>query len=527
MSSKALASALFGYGADIKVKNIVMEIFFSILPPVYMSNYQIISPTDELIVDLFFQYVKQTLVDRGELGDISQALVSETFPDIRFDELTETEIRLLSDVAIKRTVFRAIEKLSARLYNPQSKVAELNNFDKDITKRNFLDEVVDQFFKMEKTTKLAFLDKDGQIKKWAGWSENKKETKFYRITNPEVGVPQPSTTGASPDTGYSKNPRFCFEPYVRVTAKGKTDMEKCISELDISEEQIEIIAGEIVKMFFTLSEGDPSPLLKPTLGANLLSISSNTFVCSVDDFKNYLTAVFFPNINAKINNGDAFMFFAPFQEALDAFLKSISLGVRCSVDAIKPAPVNANSPILDKTFPEKTFYYKEPYLFKGTQVVTENTSDGLKFKTVEVETAQTYEHVTYVLASAENPYKASEYTKVLQEGAEFNNIVLKDVFKLSAYPTDASVAELLIIDLIKTKDFDAVIKSVFVPVFLFNTINVIPNVEIAKQIIPIMRKNGVFKGIDDGINELFSSLSAYLSGDFPWLRDCGELSRLL
>jgi len=80
VSSKALASALFGYGADIKVKNIVMEIFFSILPPVYMSNYQIISPTDELIVDLFFQYVKQTLVDRGELGDISQALVSETFP---------------------------------------------------------------------------------------------------------------------------------------------------------------------------------------------------------------------------------------------------------------------------------------------------------------------------------------------------------------------------------------------------------------------------------------------------------------
>ena len=525
MSSKALASALFGYGADIKVKNIVMEIFFSILPPVYMSNYQIISPTDELIVDLFFQYVKQTLVDRGELGDISQALVSETFPDIRFDELTETEIRLLSDVAIKRTVFRAIEKLSARLYNPQSKVAELNNFDKDITKRNFLDEVVDQFFKMEKTTKLTFLDKDGQIKKWAGWSENKKETKFYRITNPEVGVPQPSTTGVFPDTGYSKNPRFCFEPYVRVTAKGKTDMEKCISELDITEEQIKIIVDEIVKMFFTLSEGETSPLLKPTLGANLLSISLNTFVCAIDDFDNYMKGIMFPKLNAE--QALKGISIVQFRETLDAIFKSISLGVRCSVDAIKPAPVNANSPILDKTFPEKTFYYKEPYLFKGTQVVTENTSDGLKFKTVEVEAAQTYEHVTYVLASAENPYKASEYTKVLQEGAEFNNIVLKDVFKLSAYPTDASVAELLIIDLIKTKDFDAVIKSVFVPVFLFNTINVIPNVEIAKQIIPIMRKNGVFKGIDDGINELFSSLSAYLSGDFPWLRDCGELSRLL
>ena len=72
MSSKALASALFGYGADIKVKNIVMEIFFSILPPVYMSNYQIISPTDELIVDLFPSH------DRGmflRLGLVKYLLV--------------------------------------------------------------------------------------------------------------------------------------------------------------------------------------------------------------------------------------------------------------------------------------------------------------------------------------------------------------------------------------------------------------------------------------------------------------------
>ena len=512
MSSKALASALFGYGADIKVKNIVMEIFFSILPPVYMSNYQIISPTDELIVDLFFQYVKQTLVDRGELGDISQALVSETFPDIRFDELTETEIRLLSDVAIKRTVFRAIEKLSARLYNPQSKVAELNNFDKDITKRNFIDETVDQFFKMEKTTKLSFLNNKGKIKPWATLNTSEKEKKFYRITDPEVGVPSTGPFAGFPDTGY-KDPKFCFEPYVRVTAKGTTDIQKCISELDISTEQLKALSDEIVKMFFALGDGDANPLLKPTLEANLPTISLNTFVCSVDDFKNYLNAVLFPNVNANIKD----ISIVQFRETLDAFLKSVSLGVRCSVDVVRSAPIDSSSTVLDEAFPEKTFFYEEPYALEESNI----------FSTEGKIVGKTYTHVTYVLSATENPYKASEYTKVVAEGAKFNDIDLNKVFKLSAYPTDASVAELLVIDLMKTKDFDAVIKSVFVPAFLFNTINVIPNVEIAKEIIPIMRKNGVFKGIDDGINELFSSLSAYLSGDFPWLRDCGELARLL
>jgi hypothetical protein len=512
VSSKALASALFGYGADIKVKNIVMEIFFSILPPVYMSNYQIISPTDELIVDLFFQYVKQTLVDRGELGDISQALVSETFPDIRFDELTETEIRLLSDVAIKRTVFRAIEKLSARLYNPQSKVAELNNFDKDITKRNFIDETVDQFFMMEKTSKLSFLDKNGQIKEWLGWAANEKQRKFYRTTKPEAGIPTTTSFGIPVVSEY-KDPKFCFEPYVRVTAKGTTDIQKCISELDISAAQLKALSDEIVKMFFVLGDGDANPLLKPTLEANLPTISLNTFVCSVDDFKNYLNAVLFPNVNANIKD----ISIVQFRETLDAFLKSVSLGVRCSVDVVRSAPIDSSSTVLDEAFPEKTFFYEEPYALEESNI----------FSTEGKIVGKTYTHVTYVLSATENPYKASEYTKVVAEGAKFNDIDLNKVFKLSAYPTDASVAELLVIDLMKTKDFDAVIKSVFVPAFLFNTINVIPNVEIAKEIIPIMRKNGVFKGIDDGINELFSSLSAYLSGDFPWLRDCGELARLL
>ena len=155
-----------------------MEIFFSILPPVYMNQYKIISPTDELVVDLFFQYVKQTLVERGELGTISQALVSGSFPDIRFDELSDTEIRLLSDVAIKRTVFQAVKKLSDRLYNPQPNVAELNNFDKDITKKDFVQDTINKFFLMEKTGKLSFLNSKGKIKSWQTINVDKEQKKF-------------------------------------------------------------------------------------------------------------------------------------------------------------------------------------------------------------------------------------------------------------------------------------------------------------------------------------------------------------
>ena len=365
---------------------------------------------------------------------------------------------------------------------------------------------------MEKTSKLSFLDKNGQIKEWLGWAANEKQRKFYRTTKPEAGIPTTTSFGIPVVSEY-KDPKFCFEPYVRVTAKGTTDIQKCISELDISAAQLKALSDEIVKMFFVLGDGDANPLLKPTLEANLPTISLNTFVCSVDDFKNYLNAVLFPNVNANIKD----ISIVQFRETLDAFLKSVSLGVRCSVDVVRSAPIDSSSTVLDEAFPEKTFFYEEPYALEESNI----------FSTEGKIVGKTYTHVTYVLSATENPYKASEYTKVVAEGAKFNDIDLNKVFKLSAYPTDASVAELLVIDLMKTKDFDAVIKSVFVPAFLFNTINVIPNVEIAKEIIPIMRKNGVFKGIDDGINELFSSLSAYLSGDFPWLRDCGELARLL
>ena len=69
MSSKAVAQALLSYGADLKIKNIVCEMFFSIVPMVYMNKFQIIDNKDELIVDLFFQYVKAVLKEISQLGE--------------------------------------------------------------------------------------------------------------------------------------------------------------------------------------------------------------------------------------------------------------------------------------------------------------------------------------------------------------------------------------------------------------------------------------------------------------------------
>ena len=512
MSSRALASALFGYGADIKVKNIVMEIFFSILPPVYMNQYQIISPTDELVVDLFFQYVKQTLSEREELGTISQALVSEAFPDIRFDDLTDTEIRLLSDVAIKRTVFQAVERLSDRLYNPNPNVAELNDFDKDITKKDFVQDTINKFFLMEKTGKLSFLDDKGKIKPWQTIKAGKDEKKFYRVPQPETGVV--NTGDFAGVASLYAQPKFCFEPYIRISVKGFTDIRNCSSDLGLAPSTISVVSQAIVRMVAALADGNETPDIKNKFEADIAQIALRTFVCSVEDFKNYMNGVLFPEINEKLPN----ISIVEFREILDAHIKSISLGVRNSVDVVRPSPVNFNSTDLDKTFPEKSIFYEEPYFKESYNIFSEKPT---------IITPR-YPHVTYVLAATEIAYKASEgYVKAISEGLKFNNLNIDDVFKLSSTPDTATVAELLLIDLMKTKDFDAIIKSVFVPAFLFNAINVIPNVEIAKQLIPIMRKNGVFKGIDDGINELFSSLSAYLSGDFPWLRDCGDLARLL
>ena len=116
MSSKAAASAILSYGADIKVKNIVLELVFAALPTIYMSKFKLVDPSDEMIVDIMFQYVKSTLVERDEYAKIVQGLVLETFPNVDLASKTRNELALYGDIAVKRQVYHAIQRIYNRLY---------------------------------------------------------------------------------------------------------------------------------------------------------------------------------------------------------------------------------------------------------------------------------------------------------------------------------------------------------------------------------------------------------------------------
>ena len=79
-----------------------------------MNKFQIIDNKDELIVDLFFQYVKAVLKERNEYNIVAQNLTLETYPDLPLTELTPAQISLLADLAIKRVVYRSLEKINEK-----------------------------------------------------------------------------------------------------------------------------------------------------------------------------------------------------------------------------------------------------------------------------------------------------------------------------------------------------------------------------------------------------------------------------
>ena len=135
--------------------------------------------------------------------------------------------------------------------------------------------------------------------------------------------------------------------------------------------------------------------------------------------------------------------------------------------------------------------------------------------------------ILFVLAETTKPYKPRDFGIALDEIKKFNDLDLKKVFSYISVPMNVSVAEMLMFDLLKTKEFDAIIKSVFNSALVFNTAAVAPNLVTSADIIPLMRQRGVFSGLDEALNEMFSSLSSYLLGDFPWSGDCGDLARLL
>ena len=142
-------------------------------------------------------------------------------------------------------------------------------------------------------------------------------------------------------------------------------------------------------------------------------------------------------------------------------------------------------------------------------------------------TYNTEPHFTTVLAKTEKVYEPFQIETVIKEGKKWNESKLREVIGMAWLPADIDVNQSLLAALFKTKEFDALIKAVFVPAMLYNTIAVVPNIEIGQEIIPIMRKSGVFKGLDEVLNEMFSSLQNYLSGDHPWMTGCDDLTELL
>ena len=545
MSSKALATALLSYGSDLKIKNVLMEIFFSALPAIYMSRYKLIDSSDELIVDLLYQKVKATLKERGEYGIVVQSLMLETYPDLDLMEMTPAQISLLGEIAVKRLVYQGVTKISEKIYPDAPWSAQ--TFDPTLSKRDFLEDLfyVDYnylipFLNIEDAGKLSFLNKQGYIHNFKSNPEKStKDRRFWR--NPAGNAVQGSDWGEDVD-GFSlgldypyKGTTYCFEQYVRLDVKEVGDIILCSKELNfLDQSTLSDMLRLISQMFVLLADGDSTysgiksqdPYSVQSVD-NLEKMGGRSCVCSVEDLETLWTQRIYPKLlNKKYAPEDVLRI----QYLLDAVFKSISLGIRCSADVV-PTDLEQEGSMFDykiaveeimsitdaqknKGFPEKTVFYVEPILQK------QDPDD-------KTWTYNTEPHFTTVLAKTEKVYEPFQIETVIKEGKKWNESKLREVIGMAWLPADIDVNQSLLAALFKTKEFDALIKAVFVPAMLYNTIAVVPNIEIGQEIIPIMRKSGVFKGLDEVLNEMFSSLQNYLSGDHPWMTGCDDLTELL
>ena len=500
MSSKAAAAALASYGAELKIKNIVSEIFFSILPPVYMSEFKLIDATDELIVDLFFQYTKSTLQQRKEYGQVAQNIVLETYPDLRLDELNSTQISLLAQLAIKKVVFKAVNTISNKLY--QDSPTSISDFDPDIQKKKFASLFINELLILENTNKLSFLNPSDLSLAGAPFVDLDRKQDYRNIPL---------------EFDDFVHPKYCFETYIKLEAKDLQDIMLCTQELtSIDKDGLREVIGEIIKMF-TLFYSGKSAKVSTGLGdfgfitgnLNLGAMAGKTAICSVDDLDAYY------NLNPILNNSQQKFYLSSEDMAkiYNSVFKSITLGIRCSLDrTVGPANFITDE-MKEKGFPEKTVFYLKEIKKVAIGGVFDATATQPRF--------------TVVLAKKEQQFDPAKIVTVIDEGKKSNSMNLNKVFQFTSIPTDIPIIEGLLIELVKTKEFDALVKSILVPALLFNAISVIPNIEIARDIIPLMRKTGAFKGMDDVLNEMFSSLNGYLLGDFPWSKDCADLAGLI
>ena len=220
MSSKTLASALISYGADLRVTNLVLEIIFSILPTLWSSKYKLLDHRDELVVDLLYQYVRQILVERNYYKEIMVPLLEEQFRDLDLENLTNTEVALLCNVALKRLVAQAI-RAAGSVWEPQRDeegkiMSQPTSALSGEPQKSFLAEMQKKYFIVKKSDTLSFTEK----------AKNQTELgPIYRATSN-------NWSSAIKQIGAA----IVIEPYVSFTLKSKEEIITCLEELESSGE---------------------------------------------------------------------------------------------------------------------------------------------------------------------------------------------------------------------------------------------------------------------------------------------------
>lgn len=566
---------MLGYGADIKVKNIVLEMFFVALPIIYLSKRKIINPEDELVVDYFFSYVKDTLADRGELSEVAASLVISTFPDIDPNNLKDEEIKILGDIAIKRVVYQALTKIKNRIYDPDPDPGSEKPFS--------LEQVIDTYFVLEPTSKLSVLDSNGQVKNYTSQDvfppspvdgkqieftassffqekeggpkeenllykfdyHSSRERKLFRNQQPQNNsskfVNGVETLVASEDD-YAI-PKLCIEPYLKIKTRSGNDIKASFEEkiknnpailgdVQSTIRQAYDLYTSVGKLNLLQTEDDiKESLSKISLAPNfnldvygpIWEMGSKEFVCSSEDFRAMMTR---------------YAWEPPFSptdriEYYNTIFESLSVGVRCSIDRSCSSEYFSIYPPKDdyfenllitspstvaKGFADKSLFYKSPRLRKPAKQANPGGNVISVYLT---------NHFTYVVGSAEKEYKFSQYGKPLEEIDGFTSVNLKSFFKQEGINATNQSANSLLIDLFKKPEIDALVKSLFTTNNIANLLLLAPHVEISKDVAAIMRKEGVFSGMDEGLNEMISTLKSYLSGDFPWSDDCEGFLDLL
>jgi len=533
MSTQSLASAFLSYGADLRTKNIVLEIIFSILPILYQSPYKILDPDDELIIDLMFQYIKQILVEREQYKDVVLPLLEEQFPDLSLSDLSTIQLNLLAGVGLKRLVAQALKDASKSFYKaspPPSNDAVVVPKER----KSFLKTSIEGKIKLRNHDALTF--------NAAGLSDDEKdEISAHALPGGDYGGIASYRVADEYQQllATAGQPSITIEPFMSITFKPKADMILCAEDLLSKHGQ------DATKQIRSLTQ-----LYQILIGGNenksnvwkwtASDLLNNPNLDTLDGKKVYFSRengkdAFFETLGAGVDLGFSGEVFA-------ALVQNVSLGLRTSVEIATVGSKMIDDPNLEAVQNYKTQVYRilQKGMIKQTSggpgadrwtTNSSSVSDVLFVTTLSLaEVEQQYDPVDYVPLSTEMPghppiYNEWIQSKVNKDAALFGggNWNLEHLFALGGVGssnTPAGMAESLFVSLLQSDDFDSLTKSLLVPVTVFNAVQFIPNAEIGSVMREILRSRGCFSGLDEVLDAYMSSAKDYLFGDFPFLTDC-------